>query len=89
MFDAFLAVLSEVLGSIAGFLTGWLPNDPFTDFVGNFSALATASSTGLGWLNWFYPFGDMARVMAALITAVLVCAVARLVFVIIELIPGE
>lgn len=89
MFDAFLAMLSDVLGGVAAFLTGWLPGDPFTDAVSNFSALASASSTGLGWLNWFYPFGDMAGVMALLITAVLVCAVARLVFVIIELIPGE
>ena len=89
MFDAFLAVLSEVLGAIASFLTQWLPDDPFTGLVDNFSALASASSTGLGWLNWFYPFSDMAGVMALLITAVLVCAVARLVFTIIELIPGE
>lgn len=89
MFDAFLSMLSQVLGSIAGFLTGWLPDDPFTEAVSNFSALTSASNTGLGWLNWFYPFGDMAGVMALLITAVLVCAVAKLVFVIIELIPGE
>lgn len=89
MFDAFLAVLAEVLGSIASFLTGWLPDDPFAGFVDNFSAFASASSTGLGWLNWLYPFGDMAGVMAVLISAVLVCAVARLVMIIIELIPGE
>lgn len=89
MFDAFLALLSEVMGAVASFLTGWLPDDPFTGFIGNFSAFASASSTGLGWLNWFYPFSDMAGVMAVLITAVLVCAVARLVFTIIELIPGE
>lgn len=89
MFDAFLSMLAEVLTSLATFLTGWLPDDPFTQYVSNFASFTQASSTGLGWLNWFYPFGDMAGVMAALITAVLVCAVAKLVFVIIELIPGE
>ena len=89
MFDAFLVLISEALGAIATFLTSWLPDDPFTGLIDDFSALASASSTGLGWLNWFYPFGDMAGVMSVLISAVLVCAVAKLVFTIIELIPGE
>lgn len=88
MWDAFMALLSEVIGSIASFLTGWLPDDPFAGAVANFQTFAAASSTGMGWLNWFYPFGDMAAVMAVLISAVLVCAVARLVMIIIELIPG-
>ncbi len=87
--DALLSLLSGAMAAVASFLTSWLPDDPFAGFIDNFSAFASASSTGLGWLNWFYPFGDMAGVMAVLITAVLVCAVARLVFTIIELIPGE
>lgn len=87
MWDAFLGMLAEALTAIAGFLTSWLPDDPFSSFIANFENFASASSTGLGWLNWFYPFGDMAVVMAALITAVLVCAVARLVFTIVALIP--
>ena len=82
--DALLSLLSSAMAAVASFLTSWLPDDPFAGFIGNFSAFASASSTGLGWLNWFYPFGDMAGVMAMLITAVLVCAVARLVFTIIE-----
>lgn len=87
--DALITLLSNAMAAVAGFLTSWLPDDPFLGFVDNFNAFASASSTGLGWLNWFYPFGDMAGVMALLITAVLVCAVAKLVFTIIELIPGE
>lgn len=87
--DDFLSWLSGLLEGIVEFALSWLPNDPFKDALGEFSNFATASSTGLGWLNWFFPFGDTAGMLALVVTAVLVCAVARLVFTIVELIPGE
>jgi len=48
-------LLSGFISSLSSYLVSVLPSDPFKQFIGSLSSM----SLGLGWANWFIPFGAM------------------------------
>lgn len=77
MLDGIISILSGIFG----FLGGFLPNDPFSDYLQTFDNLRL----GLSWLNWFFPIGQMLALLALWIGA---CVLITAVRVAIDLTGG-
>ena len=72
-------MLSWVLGVVSGicqFLGNVLPDSPFQSFI----ATADGIQTGLGYLNWLVPIGDLILIFAAWLGVLLVWAAADFLF---------
>ena len=65
-----LNFLTGLISGILGFLNGVLPDSPFQSFLQGAQGL----QTGLGWLNWVVPIGDMILVFTAWLAVLLVWA---------------
>lgn len=67
-----VSILVGFFQTVLGFLSGILPNDPFSDFL----VVAEDMRLGLAWLNWCLPLSAMFGLMVtwvglcALVTAV-------------------
>ena len=51
----------------------WLPQSPFPQF-----ATTLNQSSGLGWVNWFFPVGRCIEIMAAWLAAILLYYLATI-----------
>lgn len=66
-------MISAIIGFVSG-IVGWLasvlPDSPFAGlFTGNQSIL-----TGLGWLNWLLPVGDLLAIFGLFLAVLLIWA---------------
>lgn len=53
----------EIFEKLFDFILGWLPLDPFIDYI---NSLSTPSY--LGYVNWFFPVSDVLVVMSTWLT---------------------
>ena len=65
-----LSWLASLLSGILGFFNDVLPDSPFTDVLQGSNDL----QTGLAWLNWLIPVGDMLGIFLAYLAVLLVWA---------------
>lgn len=67
--------VSGLLSGFVGFFVSFLPVSPFAGI-----ELEETFSTGLGWLNWLVPFGDIVNLFTAWCAAALLVAGGSFVF---------
>ena len=67
-----LSFLSTLLSGILGFLNSVLPDSPFADVLQGAQDL----QTGLAWLNWLVPIGDLLGIFVAYLAVLLLWAAA-------------
>lgn len=70
-------MLEFLVGLVEGFvglLTGILPTSPFQGI-----SLSEQLGTALGWLNWFFPVNECARIFGLWLTAALIVGVASFI----------
>ncbi len=67
--------LQSAINSIFQFLMScadafffWLPADPFTNAINDFTFFCANNSQALGWLNWFFPVPLLVSVLALLVS---------------------
>lgn len=65
-----LSWISSLLSGILGFFNSVLPDSPFADVLQGSEDL----QTGLAWLNWLMPIGDMLGIFLAYLAVLLVWA---------------
>lgn len=56
-----VSILTQLFGTILGFLDGILPGSPFAEWL----AVTDDLLLGLSWLNWVMPMTDMIALMTA------------------------
>ena len=62
-----LSALSGLFNMLFGWLAGLLPDSPFADA----AQVTEGMHTGLAWLNWFFPVGEMLALCTAWVLACL------------------
>ena len=69
--------LSNILGTVFGFLGSALPDSPFQEMF----ELTAQMRLGLGWLNWFFPVGSALALFATWLALCVAVVAARIIFV--------
>lgn len=62
-----ISMIVGMITGIVGWLNGILPNSPFQDLLTGNNAILT----GIGWLNWFIPVGDLLAIFGLYLAALL------------------
>lgn len=70
-----LDFVAGLVGGLVRLLSSVLPDSPFASFADSIDTLRT----GLGWLNFFVPVGDMMLIFGAWLAALLVWAAMHFV----------
>ena len=65
-----LSFLTSLISGICGFLNTVLPDSPFQGVID----AAQGMQTGLAWLNWFCPIGDLMLIFGGWLAVLLVWA---------------
>lgn len=69
-----IAAILGIFNTLADILNSVLPASPFQDLT-----LPNTVLTGLGWLNWVLPIGDMLTLMGVVLALLIVARVAMFV----------